>query len=89
MVVMADPADDAAADELSVVTGKPITRARIAAEEFDDLLRAAYGATATQMAQRLGGEGGEEDDLLANLQAVDANDVQRMAEEPSVINLVT
>ncbi|MGQ0628987.1 MAG: GspE/PulE family protein [Phycisphaerales bacterium] len=88
MVVMADPADDSAADELSVITGKPVTRVAIAPEHFDDLLRAAFGATATQMAARLGGDGVEDDDLLANLQAVDASDVQRMAEEPSVINLV-
>jgi type II secretory ATPase GspE/PulE/Tfp pilus assembly ATPase PilB-like protein len=88
VVAMADPADDAAADELSVLTSRPIARVGCPAELLDDLLRSAFGATATQMAQRLGGEGEAEDDLLANLQAVDASDVQRMAEEPSVVNLV-
>lgn len=88
MVIMADPADDAAADELSVLTGRPIRRVRASEEVFNELIRSAYGATASQMAQRLGGEQGEEDDLLANLQAVDADDIHRMAEEPSVVNLV-
>jgi type II secretory ATPase GspE/PulE/Tfp pilus assembly ATPase PilB-like protein len=88
LAVMADPTDDCAADELSVVARRPVTRAAVPPEMFDDLLRAAFGATATQMAERLGGGGEGEDDLLANLQAVDASDVQRMAEEPSVINLV-
>jgi type II secretory ATPase GspE/PulE/Tfp pilus assembly ATPase PilB-like protein len=86
-VVMADPSDTAAADELSVLTGRPIRRARLPEDQFEELLRSAYGATATQMAQRLGGAE-EEDELLANLTAVDAQDVHRMAEEPSVVNLV-
>jgi len=88
LVVMGDAADDAVADELSVITGRPIRRASVPVDIFDDLLRAAYGATATQMAARLGGWTGEEDDLLSNMQAVDAGDMQKLAEEPSVINLV-
>ncbi|MBL8991211.1 MAG: type II/IV secretion system protein [Phycisphaerae bacterium] len=88
LVAMSNPEDFAAADEISVVTGKPVTRVEIAREHFDELLRTAYGATATQMAARLGGEQEPADELLANLEAVDAADVHRMAEEPSVINLV-
>ncbi len=92
LVVMGDAHDDAVADELSVITSRPIRRASVPADIFDDLLRAAYGATATQMAARLGGGGGgfdgEDDDLLSNMQAVDAGDMQKLAEEPSVINLV-
>ncbi len=88
MVAMAAPEDDFAADEISVLAGRPIVRIGAPREMFDDLLRSGYGATASQMAERLGGGGETEDDLLANLQAVDASDVHRMAENPSVINLV-
>ena len=88
LVAMADPTDYAGADELGVLTGRSVTRVSLQQEHFDELLRAAYGATASQMAQRLGGGEQEEDDLLSNLTAVDAQDVHRMAEEPSVVNLV-
>lgn len=87
LVAMVDPTDFAAADEVSIASGKAVRRAQVSEEHFGDMLRQSYGATAMAMAQRLGGEG-EEDELLSNLQAVDAADVARMAEEPSVINLV-
>jgi type II secretory ATPase GspE/PulE/Tfp pilus assembly ATPase PilB-like protein len=87
-VVMADPNDFAAADELSVLTGMPIERHAAAPGLFEGLLRTAFGATAAQMAARLSGGGGVEDDLTNNLQAVEADDVQRMAEQPTLINLV-
>jgi len=88
LVAMADAADDQAADEAAVLTGKPVARVRAPREVFDALLRSAYGATASQMAEALGGGAQSEDELLANLQAVDASDIHRMAENPSVINLV-
>jgi len=90
LVVMDDPTDFAAADELSVLTGMPIDRLGAGPGLFEGLLRTAFGATAAQMAARLsGGMGaGSEDDLSSNLQAVDADDVQRMAEQPTLINLV-
>ncbi|CAN5814083.1 type II secretion system ATPase GspE [soil metagenome] len=87
-VLMADPADAAAADELSVITGRALRRCAAPRDMFDDLIRQAYGATASQMAQRLGGQETEGDELLSNLEAVDAQDIHRMAEEPSVVNLV-
>jgi type IV pilus assembly protein PilB len=87
-VLMAEPGDLAAADELSIITGRAVRRFAAAKEVFDDLLRQAYGATASQMAQRLGGAEQTEDELLSNLEAVDAQDIHRMAEEPSVVNLV-
>lgn len=86
-VAMSDPSDFAAADELSITSGMPVQRRGAPAELFDSLLRTAYGATAAQMAARLGGEG-ESDDLMSNLEAIDAADVQRMAEQPTLINLV-
>ncbi len=88
LVALNDPTDFAAADELSIVSGRPVLRKALQRELFDALLRTAYGATAAQMALRLAGGGEAEDDLVANLQAVDADDVQRMAEQPTLINLV-
>ncbi|MFZ4573171.1 MAG: GspE/PulE family protein [Phycisphaerales bacterium] len=87
LVAMLDAADDAAADEISVCGRRPVERRRITEEVFGELLRAAYGITAAQMAARLGG-GNEQDDLIANLEAIEAEDLHRMAEQPSLINLV-
>jgi len=87
VVGMVEPGDHAAADEISLSAGRPVKRVQLSVEHAGELLRASYGATAAAMAQRLsGGEG--EDDLLANVQAVDAQDIHRMAEEPTVVNLV-
>jgi type IV pilus assembly protein PilB len=89
LAAMKDPGDLAAGDELSVLAGLPVERVAILPELFENLLRSAYGATAAAVAQRLGGAGaGDDDDLASNLQAVDADDVQRMAEQPTLINLV-
>ncbi|MFM9996095.1 MAG: GspE/PulE family protein [Phycisphaerales bacterium] len=89
VVAMLDPADYAAADEVSVTAGMPVTRVGIAPEAFTELLRTAYGTTAAQMAARLAGaDGGGGDDLVANLEAIDAGDLHRMAEQPTLINLV-
>jgi len=90
LVVMDDPSDFAAADELSVLTSMPIERFGAAPGLFEGLLRTAFGATAAQMAARLSGGAGAagDDELSSNLQAVDADDVQRMAEQPTLINLV-
>ncbi len=89
LVAMLDAADFCAADELSVRTGRPVTRVPIAPDAFTALLRAAYGTTAARMAARLAGSGDQpEDDLVANLEAIDAGDLHRMAEQPTLINLV-
>ena len=87
LVAMLDPSDLEAADELSVSAGRPVSRMGIVPEAFTELLRGTYGTTAAQMAARLGG-GAQEDDLTANLEAVEADDLHRMAEQPSLINLV-
>lgn len=88
LVAMHDPSDFASADELSGVSGRAVDRRGVTQDLYDSLLRTAYGATAAQMAQRLGGGAPDEDELINNLQAVDADDVQRMAEQPTLINLV-
>ncbi len=89
LVAMIDPADFSAADEISIQAGKPVTRVPITPEAFAALLRAAYGTTAARMAARLAGDGVQpSDDLVANLEAIDAGDLHRMAEQPTLINLV-
>ncbi|HYE03020.1 MAG TPA: GspE/PulE family protein [Phycisphaerales bacterium] len=88
LVAMVDPGDFASADEVSILTGRPVEPVGVTEELFEQLLRTAFGATAAQMAARLGGAAPQPDDLIANLQAVDAEDVRRMAEQPTLINLV-
>ncbi|MDX2130675.1 MAG: GspE/PulE family protein [Planctomycetota bacterium] len=87
LVAMLDAADIAAGDEISVCVGKPVTRVGIVREAFAELLRDVHGITAAQMAARLGG-GVAGDDLVGNLEAIEAADLHRMAEQPSLINLV-
>ncbi len=88
LVAMLDPADLVAGDEVSVYAGMPVTRVGIAREAFAELLRDVHGITAAQMAARLGGGEQEEDGLTSNLEAIEADDLHRMAEQPSLINLV-
>jgi len=87
VVAMLDPADLQGADELSVCTGRPVTRVGITQAAFTELLREVHGTTAAQMAARLGG-GDRGDDLVGTLEAIEADDLHRMAEQPSLINLV-
>ncbi len=89
LIAMVDTTDMEAADQVSILSGSPVRRVAVEASVFGELLREAFGATAAQMANRLGGgTAGESDDLSTNLQAVDADDVQRMAQQPTLINLV-
>lgn len=89
LVAMLDPGDLAAGDEVSVYAGMPVERFGLAADAFAELLRSTYATTAAQMAARLGGSAdGAGDDLITNLEAIDADDLHRMAEAPSLINLV-
>ncbi len=89
VVAMADPFDLAALDEVAALVGRPLSRASMEAAAFSELMRSAYGTTAARMAESLAGEA----DLAStstehNLDAIDAADVHRMAEQPTLINLV-
>lgn len=86
-VAMLDADDFAAADEISVTAGKPVTIAPVPAEILAELLRTTYGTTAAAMAERLGGNNSG-DESLSNLEAIEADDLHRMAEQPTLINLV-
>ena len=85
--IMADPMDLSAADEASASLGLPVQREGIDTERFNDLVRRAYGTTAARMAEDLAGEA-EENDYEHNLDAIEADDIHRMAEQPTLINLV-
>jgi type II secretory ATPase GspE/PulE/Tfp pilus assembly ATPase PilB-like protein len=53
-------------------------------------MRANYGTTAARMAESLAGETADsvEADMEHNLDAIEADDIHRMAEQPTLINLV-
>jgi type II secretory ATPase GspE/PulE/Tfp pilus assembly ATPase PilB-like protein len=88
-VVMADPTDLASVDELAAMTGHAIRRVGIEGAGFAELMRSAYGTTAARMAQSLADDGGlATPESEHNLDAIEADDVHRMAEQPTLINLV-
>jgi len=81
--------DESAADELAILAGMPVSPVACTPEVFEEMIRLAYKATAEEMAGKLGtADGGNDDDLMANLEAFDVKDVHQLAEEPSVISLV-
>ncbi|MDI1290903.1 MAG: GspE/PulE family protein [bacterium] len=86
-VAMLDPTDDSAADDVSVLARRPVDRYAATREVFTESVRVAYGITASQMAAKLGGNDAA-DDLVSNLAAIETDDLHRMAEQPSLINLV-
>jgi len=89
-VLMLDPSDFVAADEISVCAGLPVKRFAGPEDIIREMIRDSFGTTAAAMSARLGGEGGDQeaDDLIANLEAIDADELHRMAEQPTLINLV-
>jgi type II secretory ATPase GspE/PulE/Tfp pilus assembly ATPase PilB-like protein len=90
-VAMLSADDFAAADEVSVVSGMPVTPVIVHEDVLKEMLREAYGITAAEMAARLAGRTAAEEaagDGIANLEAVEADELHRMAEQPTLINLV-
>lgn len=88
-VAMLDPLDAASADEVATLVGKPITRMGLSKKAFSELMREHYGTTAERMAESLGGDDSDSGtDLEHNFDAVEADDLHRMAEQPTLINLV-
>ncbi len=90
LVAMVDPLDIAAVDEVSALTGRAVTRMGLEPKIFGDLMRAHYGTTAARMAESLAGQtpDGSGADMEHNLDAIEADDIHRMAEQPTLINLV-
>ncbi|MBT4583857.1 MAG: type II/IV secretion system protein [Phycisphaerae bacterium] len=89
VIVMLQPDDIEASDEVATITGYPVTRAGVTDEIFSELMRKYFGTTAARMAESLGGQTTEHtDDASHNLDTIEADDIHRMAEEPTLINLV-
>ncbi|HWB19376.1 MAG TPA: GspE/PulE family protein [Phycisphaerales bacterium] len=89
VVAMADPLDIAASDEVAALAGKAVRRIGVEREEFGELMRAHYGTTAARIAESLADQSAQaESDLEHNIDAIDADDIHRMAEQPTLINLV-
>ncbi|MBM4105003.1 MAG: type II/IV secretion system protein [Phycisphaerae bacterium] len=88
-IAMADPTDLASVDELAALTGRAVRRVGLESSAFAELMRLAYGTTAARMAQSLADDSGlAAPDVEHNLDAIEAEDVHRMAEQPTLINLV-
>jgi len=88
-LAMADPFDLGAVDEAGAIGRLPIARVGVAIEAFGELMRQAYGVTAARMAESLASEGDLADTGSENnLDAIEADDVHRMAEQPTLVNLV-
>ena len=88
-IALADPFDLHAIDEAGAVARMPLVRVGVAPEAFGELMRGAYGVTAARMAESLASDG----DLASttsehNLDAIEADDVHRIAEQPTLVNLV-
>ncbi|MDG1898265.1 MAG: ATPase, T2SS/T4P/T4SS family [Phycisphaerales bacterium] len=89
VLAMIDPLDTEAADEVATLTGNPVLREGMEQKHFSELMREHYGTTASKMADALAGSSDDsEEDLEHNLEAIEADDIHRMAEEPTLINLV-
>ena len=89
VVAMLDPLDIAAVDETASLARMPVTRIGLDQAIFSELMRDMYGTTAARMAESLAEDsevGGG--DVEHNLDAIEADDVHRMAEQPTLINLV-
>lgn len=87
-IAMLDPLDTEAVDEVATRTGKQVARLGLEASIFAELMKSSYGTTAARMAESLAAEDGLSGDQEHNLDAIDADDVHQMAEQPSLINLV-
>ena len=84
---MMDPFDLHSVDEAATIANMPLERVGVAPEAFGELMRQSYGVTAARMAESLAGNTGG-DQVEQNLDAIQTDDVHRMAEQPTLVNLV-
>jgi type IV pilus assembly protein PilB len=87
-IAMLNPLDTEAVDEVAIRTSREVGRVGLEAPSFAELMKAAYGTTAARMAESLAAEDGIASENEHNLDAIEADDVHQMAEQPSLINLV-
>jgi len=83
VLAMVDPFDIGAADEVSTIVERRVQRVGVEAAAFAELIRKCYGTTAARMAESLAGSSEESsNENEHNLDAIEADDVHRMAEAP-------
>ena len=87
-MAMIDPFDLHSVDEAATIANMPLERVGVAPEAFGELMRQSYGVTAARMAESLAGNTGNKDEVEQNLDAIQTDDVHRMAEQPTLVNLV-
>lgn len=87
-VAMLDANDSDAAAEVSILCDAAVEPVAVTQVVLQSLMNEAFGTTAADLAARLGGGAAADTDDLANLEAVDADELHRMAEQPTLINLV-
>jgi len=87
-IAMLNPLDTEAVDEVAIRTSREVGRVGLEAPSFAELMKAAYGTTAARMAESLAADDGITSENEHNLDAIEADDVHQMAEQPSLINLV-
>lgn len=88
VIALEDPFNLAAVDEVAALTRRSVIRVGATTEAFRELVRRAYGTTAARMAESLGGEDEAAPEVEHNLDAIEAADLHRMAEQPTLVNLV-
>ncbi len=89
LVAMFNPLDVGAADEIATIAKLPVSRTGVEPGAFGELMRRAYGTTAARIAESLAGNAeSSPDEGEHNVDAIEAADVHRMAEQPTLINLV-
>ena len=87
-VAMLNPSDIEAADEVSTITNYPVTRCGMEPDIFSELMQKHYGTTAARMAESLGGNSTSDETSDHNIDAIEADNILVMAEQPTLINLV-
>ena len=87
-VAMLDPLDTEAVDEVATRTSREVVRVGLESAIFAELMKSAYGTTAARMAESLAADEDIASETEHNLDAIEADDVHQMAEQPSLINLV-
>jgi len=89
IVAMFNPLDIGAADEIATLAKMPVSRTGVETAAFGELMRRAYGTTAARIAESLAGNtDSSHEESVNNVDAIEAADVHRMAEQPTLINLV-
>jgi len=87
-VAMLNPDDIEAADEVATITNYPVTRCGMESDIFSELMQKHYGTTAARMAESLGGQSTATESTDHNIDAIEADNILVMAEQPTLINLV-